>query len=223
MNIYILTLNNTVDIERCKCYIPFLSKERRERINNSNNPKNIITSIHTGLLTNRIISKETGLSVKNIAFKYGEHGKPSLEVPGFNNDNYHFSVSHSNNCIAFVSNTAPIGIDIEQLAPARMKVAKRFFCEAEYEYLTSLDPCHSSVEFTTIWTKKEAYFKMTGDGLTKKIDSVNVLNFSDNIMFYSKNHSDYIVSVCSSNLNSPINVIDLTEEDLTQDIYECSP
>ena len=60
------------------------------------------------------------------------------------------------------------------------------------DYITAAD---SEKRFFEVWTKKEAFLKYKGTGITAGLDSVNVFDCYPNIKtFYFE---DYIISVCS--------------------------
>ena len=60
------------------------------------------------------------------------------------------------------------------------KVAERFFSEAEQRYLSQYSGEEKNKEFYRLWTMKESYMKMTGEGLGMGLDSVEII-FEDPI------------------------------------------
>jgi len=68
----------------------------------------------------------------------------------------------------------PVGCDIERTAQARKKVAERFFASEEIEYLHSFSGDTLNREFFRLWTMKESYIKMTGEGLKLPLGSFYV-------------------------------------------------
>lgn len=79
-----------------------------------------------------------------------------------------FSVSHSDEIalLAF-GHGQMIGVDVERLRqiPERSAIAKQFFSSQECKHLLSLPEKERNRAFLTCWTRKEAYFKATGEGL----------------------------------------------------------
>ena len=122
-------------------------------------------SLYTELFIRSELSRQSGLSKQDILFEYSERGKPFFAQ----NKDIHFSVSHSGNCIVFAGHTLPVGIDVEKIKEMREKVAKRYFTEREQKYI--FDSQDKDIAFYYIWTRKEAYLKKTGDGLSKKLVS----------------------------------------------------
>lgn len=95
--------------------------------------------------------------------------------PYFEGNPVYFNISHSNNKVVAAIFKEPIGIDIEIIRENKEKIAKRFFHEKEWSYLSLVSSENFPGEFTGIWTKKESYIKMTGEGLKRPLDSFNVL------------------------------------------------
>ncbi|NBE54277.1 4'-phosphopantetheinyl transferase superfamily protein [Streptomyces sp. YC537] len=91
------------------------------------------------------------------------HGRPA--VPGAP---VHFSLSHSGDLALIALADRPVGVDLEALAdPALVNDVSRTLHPREREELTSLPEGTSRVEaFTRCWTRKEAYLKGTGEGIT---------------------------------------------------------
>lgn len=97
-----------------------------------------------------------------LTYRCGEKGKPYFEdIPLF------FSISHSGEYVLCAVSSREVGADIQKIQPADvMKLAKRFFSEPECR---ALERCESDGEreglFFGLWTRKEAYGKLTGEGI----------------------------------------------------------
>ena len=92
------------------------------------------------------------------ALRYGDKGKPCVE-------GICFSLSHSGDMVICAVGDKSVGCDIERSAQAREKVAERFFAPEEIEYLSRFSGDMLNREFFRLWTMKESYIKMTGEGL----------------------------------------------------------
>jgi 4'-phosphopantetheinyl transferase len=101
----------------------------------------------------------------DIQFTYGEHGKPALA----GEQALQFNVSHGQGklLIGFARGAA-LGVDIEQirLLDNADKLARRFFSEAENEAYVSVPPSQKGEAFYNCWTRKEAFIKAVGEGLS---------------------------------------------------------
>ena len=78
-------------------------------------------------------------------------------------------------------------------------IAKRFFSENEYKYI--LESESQGNAFYEIWTKKEAYVKFLGTGLSTPLSSFDVTNKNLSSKFYTKQISEYMLSIFSENQN----------------------
>ena len=113
----------------------------------------------------RILARYLGTHPQDVKFAYGEHGKPMLaeqKEPGFN-------LSHSESKgLAAVSRGARVGVDIEFAREGRAftDIADRFFSQAESAELRALPPEARPAAFYRAWTRKEAYLKAWGTGLS---------------------------------------------------------
>jgi 4'-phosphopantetheinyl transferase len=69
-----------------------------------------------------------------------------------------------------------VGIDLERLRPIAdtAEIARRYFCPEEAAEILSLPPDERDAAFFRCWTRKEAYIKAIGDGLSCPLDSFQV-------------------------------------------------
>ncbi|MED9962405.1 MAG: 4'-phosphopantetheinyl transferase superfamily protein [Bacteroidales bacterium] len=91
-----------------------------------------------------------------------------------------------------------IGIDIENTRKCNLNLAKRYFHQEEYNYLSSLPKEEQDEAFTRIWTLKEAFVKCTGEGIAGGFNKFSVIEqskFFDNkhTLYYNKEHC---LSIC---------------------------
>ena len=187
MDIKLLKVNNP--FSEYEKYLPFATEERLEKIKSLKCEHDKALSLLSHLLARCEVSKAMGIPFEAVVFSYNEHGKPYVEK-----ENYHFSISHSGNLIAFVSHTSPIGIDLQKITGG-ISPAVRFFTENEKCYIKN-----DTERFFEVWTKKEAYIKMLGTGLSKPLSSFDVLTESVRNMLFSTSSDNYSISVCAENL-----------------------
>jgi 4'-phosphopantetheinyl transferase len=113
------------------------------------------------------------LNPREINFTYGPQGKPDLAEPQ-RTSGLRFNLSHSGGiALLAVARNRELGIDVEQIRPdfASLEIATRFFSPEECARLQAL-PAHQSVDaFFNCWTRKEAYIKARGQGLSIPLDS----------------------------------------------------
>ena len=110
-----------------------------------------------------------------LTFWYESLGKPHLSDKFA--DQVHFNVSHSRDLVLFAIGHQPkIGIDIEHIHPIpdMEQIAARNFSPRENAQLQSLPP-HMTLEgFFTCWTRKEAYVKAIGTGVSYPLQDFDV-------------------------------------------------
>ena len=85
--------------------------------------------------------------------------------PYFRSLPFHFSLSHVSSLSVAALADSPVGIDVEWSDSSRdtSGIAARFFTPDEQEQISrSNDPV---LTFLSLWTKKEAFAKLTGEGL----------------------------------------------------------
>ena len=100
------------------------------------------------------------------AFKYGEHGKPTLtEYPEI-----YFNLSHCREAAICVIDNYPIGVDIENIRPYKESLARYTMNEEELD--TIKKAANKDLAFTRLWTQKEAVVKLWGSGITTNLKEV---------------------------------------------------
>lgn len=99
-------------------------------------------------------------------FDYNEHGKPMLR----DHADIFFNISHCREAIACVVSHQPVGIDIERVGRGNDRLTSYVMSEAEQlQIRQSADP---AVEFTRLWTMKEAIVKLRGTGITGNLKTL---------------------------------------------------
>ncbi len=120
----------------------------------------------------RYLEREAG----DIRFVYGRHGKPEL-AEGNDETAIRFNLSHSGNmALMAIARDREVGVDVEQMRPeiCYLPLAERFFSPCEVAALRSLPENTRLEAFYTCWTRKEAYIKGCGAGLSLPLDSFDV-------------------------------------------------
>ncbi len=123
-----------------------------------------------------ILSAYAGKKPELITFQYGENGKPGLNEK-FNGKEITFNMSHSHGlALCCVALERSIGADIEKIREdiSIIDIARRFFSDHEYKELISLPAALQRQGFFCCWTRKEAYLKATGQGITFPLSDFDV-------------------------------------------------
>jgi len=114
-----------------------------------------------------VLAKYLSVKANEIEYFKGEQGKPFLSDS--NQNKLQFNLSHTQDvAILAVTKSAAVGIDIEHKDRKTdwKGICKRFFTEPEQQALFSLPDKHQRNTFFDLWTRKEAYMKVLGTGLS---------------------------------------------------------
>ena len=99
-------------------------------------------------------------------FSYNQSGKPFLPEQS----RIHFSLSHCKKAIGCYISSVPCGLDIECIRPAKDSLVN--YCMNEEECQQIFSAPNPDVAFITLWTKKEAVFKLKGTGINDDIKEI---------------------------------------------------
>ena len=123
-----------------------------------------------------LLTRYLGARPDQIGFRYGGHGKPALAPEGGGQAvRFNLSDSHGLALYAFALNRE-LGVDVERIDPevATEEIARRFFSGREVEDMLGLPGPLQGEAFFRCWTRKEAYIKARGDGLSLALDQFDV-------------------------------------------------
>jgi 4'-phosphopantetheinyl transferase len=128
-----------------------------------------------GLLRS-ILGLYLGREPGQLRFGYGPHGKPYL-IGENDQDGLRFNLSHSHGlALLVVARARQVGVDVERVRPdiAGDGIAERFFSPQEVARLRALPAALQAEAFFNCWTRKEAYIKARGEGLSLPLDQFDV-------------------------------------------------
>ena len=113
-----------------------------------------------------------------LRFGYTAYGKPYLEHPRCQPE-MQFNLAHADDMLLLAfTRTHPIGVDIELVRRDpefdALTLAARFFAPDEYKALLQLSAALQPIGFFNAWTRKEAFIKARGAGLSLPLDSFSV-------------------------------------------------
>lgn len=114
---------------------------------------------------------------EELDFNYNQYGKPAL-VPELNPRNLQFNLSHSGERVLYAfALQRELGIDIEWMdrhIGEMEQIAKRYFSPSENQELFALPETQRVQGFFNCWTRKEAYIKARGRGLSLPLHEFDV-------------------------------------------------
>jgi 4'-phosphopantetheinyl transferase len=123
-----------------------------------------------------ILTRYLPLDPRSLSFFINDYGKPSLSET-FSERGLEFNLSHSGDlALVAVTLNRQVGVDVEYMREevSREKIAPRYFSEREVSDFLSVPPERRNVAFFNCWTRKEAYIKAHGLGLSLPLDSFDV-------------------------------------------------
>ncbi len=112
----------------------------------------------------RVLGHYAGIAPESVQFEYGPNGKPSLP-----DSSLRFNLSHSGELAMIgVTRDREIGVDVERMRDDKdlLDIAERFFAPRERDALRALPEDERRDGFFRCWTRKEAYLKALGAGLS---------------------------------------------------------
>lgn len=149
-----------------------LPKERQERIAKNKNHESKKQLLGAGVLLQKVLAIY-GFDANGI-YK-DSHGKPML-------DGLHFNLTHTDGLVLCAVGNQPVGCDAEIIKVAPRGIAERFFCEAEKNVLIASETTYDDI-FYRLWTMKESYIKMTGEGMSLPMDAFEI-RFTEKMKVY---------------------------------------
>jgi 4'-phosphopantetheinyl transferase len=110
-----------------------------------------------------------------LQFSYGAYGKPALANHA--RDSIDFNLSHSRGVALYaIARGREVGVDLELIRPEleTEQIARQFFSPREIATLLALPVDVRREAFFLCWTRKEAYLKARGAGLSLPLDQFDV-------------------------------------------------
>lgn len=138
--------------------------ERQNRIHNMKQEKSRKQSMGVGLLLHKVLAL---YHMQDSKVFVDEHGKPRIEELEFN-------LSHSGNMVICAVSEEPVGCDVEEIRKTSKGVAKRCFSDREQAYVSQFTGEEYDRAFFRLWTMKESYVKMTGEGMRVPFETYEV-------------------------------------------------
>lgn len=122
-----------------------------------------------------ILGRYLGAEPRQVRFDYADHGKPYLS--GKFSGRLFFNLAHSHELALYAfTREREIGVDVERVHPLEdaEQIAARFFAKKEVAAFRNVPESQKLEAFFNCWTRKEAFIKAIGDGLTYPLDQFEV-------------------------------------------------
>ena len=164
--------------------IDLLTDNDKKKLNNLVKEQDKELLILSRYLLNKLLINNYNISYKDLNIYHNKDLKPL-------SDKIYFNISHKNIYTAVCISKNKIGIDIEEIKEVDLNITNQFCTPKEKQYINNSKDKYKSL--FTIFSLKEAYFKMLGTNLN------NIKNIEFNI------HNNKIT--CNSKLNLDIKLI----------------
>ncbi len=134
---------------------------------------------------------------------YDKRGKPYIK-----NNQKKFSFSYSNELAIVGISDYDLGIDVEKIRAYDKNIINKIYSKSEFDFINNSN--NKNYEFTKLWTYKEAFVKFKGTGIDKNFRKLNFIDnnsYKYDTFFKTINYTNYIITVCSKDLNLEVEVI----------------
>lgn len=177
--------NNEVHVWRATLSVPepmlqsfltILDPDERAKAERFCFPRDRDRSIAARAVLRMILSRYLDVEPGLLQFCHNSFGKPALTGDS-SADALRFNLSHSHELALYaVTRGREVGVDVEYLRAdvASEEIAERFFSSVEVAMLRAAPFNMRTRAFFNCWTRKEAYIKGRGDGLSLPLDKFDV-------------------------------------------------
>lgn len=155
-------------------YLPLLSRAESERAFALRTTKLFDRFVIDHGLLRMLLGAYLEIDPRKLTFATNQYGKPQLEN---RTCRLRFNMSHSGAItVVALCLDAEVGIDVETIRPIEEweDIAVSHFSKDENQSLHQDTPAHRMGAFFRCWTRKEAFIKAVGMGLSIPLDSFTV-------------------------------------------------
>jgi 4'-phosphopantetheinyl transferase len=166
------TVDLDVDSAAVSALLDLLSGEERVRAARMRTTESRLRFVVAHGALRAILARYVGVPASQVAIETSEAGKPFLA-----DGRVSFNLTHSESvAVCAVGQDARIGVDVERIRsmPDADAIVRRYFAPGEAREYESLPPGDRTAAFFSTWTRKEAFVKAIGDGLSCPLDSFEV-------------------------------------------------
>jgi 4'-phosphopantetheinyl transferase len=179
-------INDDIAALNLQAMLEQLSEQRREQALRYKHELGQKLNAAAYLLLCEALRSEYGIEEKPL-FEYGEWGKPFIA----GHPDIHFNLSHCRTAAICAVSQRPIGVDIETFRTAKDSLIRYTMNDMERARIASSP--HPDMEFTRLWTQKEAKVKLAGEGIRK--DMKEVLSGEEKFLTVVNFQRGYVYSV----------------------------
>jgi 4'-phosphopantetheinyl transferase len=171
VHLWLITL--PTELDSLASYRSRLTDEERQRADRFHFPEDRARFTLGRAALRILVMRYSGTT--DISLALNEYGKPYLAQPDIS---LQFNIAHSGDLVLLgFTRGRPIGVDVERVRPdfATTEIADRFFAPDEAALVAALPQPDRARGFFNCWTRKEAYIKARGMGLSLPLHSFSVV------------------------------------------------
>jgi 4'-phosphopantetheinyl transferase len=168
-----------------------LSSEERERANRFRFSADRIRYIVAHASLRNVLSRYLQCSPSDLAFEANAFGKLFLVKAG--SGNLEFNLSHAGSLIVIgLCADHSIGVDVEEIrtVDGLSCIAESYFTPQECRFILEHHGADRKRAFFRCWTRKEAFIKAVGEGLSIPLNSFDTLNSQPHGLWVADTLSD---------------------------------
>ena len=156
-------------------------------------------------ILNHDLTNRYGIELNREKIRLGVWGKPYIEGM----EGYHYNISNTDGMVVCAVSQNPVGVDAERIKRLRPAVLKKCCTSQEQEYISGAGKEKEEERFFQLWTLKESYIKMTGEGMRFPMAEAEFwleeqegsdhseIRCRQQGWFAQRQQEDYWISVCS--------------------------
>lgn len=185
--------------------------ERKEKIDKLRFESDKRLSLGAGILLKKAVI-DAGLNYNNLNLVYEKNKKPYIK-----GNRVYFSLSHSGDFALCAISDSEVGADIEKIKNVKLDMAQRIYRESECKKIFGCKTKQEQNEmFIRLWTLKESYMKLKGEGLSLSPLDIPIVfekdrPYIEKYYFFEYAFEGYRVSCCSEydNFDMDIRLVSL--------------
>lgn len=202
LKLYVVDIEESITNGQYTEWLDKITDDQRTRITQFRFAEDAKRTLYGDILVRHLICQRLHIENKDIVIERNAYGKPFLRgYPVFC-----YNISHAGKWVICAVCDQQVGVDIEQIKPINLEVAKRFFTKNEYNEIMVEPKINQLNTFYHLWTANESYIKYIGKGLSIPLDSFFVLKKKLGIYKVDidekctiktlENLEGYIISIC---------------------------
>ena len=197
---YIMDMEAFADDETYGICLEKVSEYRRSKVERLRRREDRNASLAVGILLAHVLRECAGIDERLVKYEKNKAGKPFIK-------DIQFSISHTEGCVAAAIGSEPCGIDVERVRRIPDSIVNRLYSDEDKKCVMSC--AHPEIYSTCVWTRREAYSKMTGTGILMKDEEQQMV--MDNAHMEKKNIWLGNYAVCRAGCDGRMNMDEIAD------------